>query len=619
MSTAPNSSLRRNLLLELSPWVLAVACTLLLLLLALFARSNYQREKDLIEEALVEKGLTLVRFINSATRESLRDELRFGREWAGWENLLQTVIDQAVEQPGVEAVLLVDRQGGVLLRAGDAAPLQEAENAAADLVNRLEQPDSPPFHFSIDQSGEGGRQTFRLVIRQGLSELTGRPERGRMPMMMSRHFTDRTRLAVIEAAMAELAALRPVYLLQLDFTLYTSPLQRQFLQIVILLLVLALVGVGGGLSLLTLRGLKGSQIRLGEIRAFTDLVVSSLPLGLVAADGQGMIRLCNDAARTILGLSAEEVAGRAVADSLPPEPARMLAAGGDGRVEQRETRLSTALGETRTVQLTSLAVHDGLGGDPGTILLIRDLTEVRRLEKELQRSERMAALGKMAAGVAHELRNPLSSIKGLALLLRGHFTAGSREAGTADLLVGEVERLNRSIGELLEYARPAQLQRQEVVVNALVEETLALIAADARLSGVVVTFLPAPDLPGIDLDPDRIKQVLLNLLLNALQAMPSGGALRVATVSVDGTLEIRIEDSGVGIPAENLGRVFDPYYTTKNDGTGLGLALSVKIVEEHGGTITIGSRPGESTAVCISLPLCGRPSSDHCAPAPETI
>jgi two-component system sensor histidine kinase HydH len=208
----------------------------------------------------------------------------------------------------------------------------------------------------------------------------------------------------------------------------------------------------------------------------------------------------------------------------------------------------------------------------------------------------------MAAGVAHELRNPLSSIKGLATLLQSHFTAESKEAETAEILIKEVERLNRSIGELLEYARPGELFRKRTPINGLLEKTVSLITVDAQSSGVSVILDTDTEIPDVFIDPDRFKQVLLNLLLNAVQAMPGGGELRVSSAWAEGEVEITIRDSGVGIDPENLGRVFDPYYTTKNNGTGLGLALSLKIVEEHGGQLTIVSEPGEFTEVRLTLP-----------------
>jgi two-component system, NtrC family, sensor histidine kinase HydH len=269
----------------------------------------------------------------------------------------------------------------------------------------------------------------------------------------------------------------------------------------------------------------------------------------------------------------------------------------------REFLLENGTDKPRMLQLASVVVQDDDQQFAGEVLLIRDLTEVKLLEKELQRSERLAALGKMAAGVAHELRNPLSSIKGLAVLLKSHFPEPGREAETADVLVREVERLNRSIGELLDYAKPAQLSKEPASIGEILRKTVSLVQMDTEAYGIAIDLLLTEDLPELVVDRDKLNQVFLNLLLNAVQAMPQGGDLLVRLEKDDRNIIIRIRDNGEGILPENLPRVFDPYYTTKNDGTGLGLAMSAKIVEEHGGRIEISSSPAEYTEVMVILPI----------------
>jgi two-component system sensor histidine kinase HydH len=221
----------------------------------------------------------------------------------------------------------------------------------------------------------------------------------------------------------------------------------------------------------------------------------------------------------------------------------------------------------------------------------------------LQRNERLAALGKMAAGVAHELRNPLSSIKGLAVLLKAKFSIPSNEAETADILVKEVERLNRSIGELLDYAKPAQLKRDAAFIQEIIRKTVSLVQVDAESYNIDIQLETDNDIPQILVDKDKMNQVFLNLFLNAIQAMEHGGDLVVRAEKDRQTIIITIRDNGVGIEPENLSRVFDPYYTTKNDGTGLGLAMTSKIIEEHGGKIELSSVYGEFTEVRVILPL----------------
>ena len=302
--------------------------------------------------------------------------------------------------------------------------------------------------------------------------------RSRQPMMSG-----------FKEEMDRLAREQPVLIVQLNSDQFSSPVKRQVLQMVILFTVFILVAVGSLLSLLTLRGLKGSQVRLG------------------------------------------------------------------------------------------------------------------RVEKELQRSERLAALGKMAAGVAHELRNPLSSIKGLAILLKSKFNDEKDGVEAAAILVQEVERLNRSIGELLDYAKPAKLNMISLNINVIVEKTSRLVEVDIEAQDIALNLNLSDELPQIEVDEDKLTQVFLNLFLNGIQAMDSGGILRVSSRQERNNVIVVVEDTGIGIAAENLQKAFDPYFTTKSDGTGLGLAMSSKIVEEHGGEIVLTSRPGEGTRVEVVLPV----------------
>lgn len=598
-----------NLLLSFSPWILAIACTLLLVLLTIFGVSNYQREKDLVVEALAQKGLTLMRFINSSVRISIRNNLRSGQKWLHWQEPMQEAMQQAVEQPGVEFVLLVDSGGKILASAGKDLPDGSIDPSSLAFVSSLQDDDAGRFVTRIRKSGQGDKRKFQIASWYLPPNIGGRLHPpfdggpGRGPMF--RRFNQHPQFAVIQREMNELIESRPIYIVQLDYEQFNTPLKRQLLQSIILLVVLLLVAIGGALSFVTLKGLKGSQLRLSKMRAFTDILVSSLPVGLVATDSSGVVQVYNSSARDLIGFEEYKVIGRMPQVCLPEELSRMFSGEvTDDLVErQAEVHLGSAGEKVRILQLASMVVLEKDGGFAGEVMLMRDLTTVKRLEKELQRNERLAALGKMAAGVAHELRNPLSSIKGLAVLLKSNFSAPSKEAETADILVKEVERLNRSIGELLDYAKPGQLKREPVSIDELIGKTVSLVQVDAESFGIAIRVDIEEHLPQVLVDADKMNQVFLNLFLNAIQAMEQGGELTVGTKREQRTITVIIRDSGVGIEPENLGRVFDPYYTTKNDGTGLGLAMSAKIVEEHGGSIEISSDVGQYTEVRVVLPL----------------
>ena len=243
--------------------------------------------------------------------------------------------------------------------------------------------------------------------------------------------------------------------------------------------------------------------------------------------------------------------------------------------------------------LFGLALHNAL--------LLR---QGRQRVRGLYRAERLATLGELAAGAAHEIRNPLTSIRSTMQYLRPDFEEGSEKAVLVDELLGEVDRINGIIAGLLSFARPAQPILEEIDVPALLRQVGRLLDSAARTQGVEFVL---PEEEGRTRgDPDQLKQVFLNLCMNALQAMPEGGRLSLGMVRSDHTLRVSVADTGPGIPAEDLDLVFDPFFTTREEGTGLGLAVCYGIVSRHKGQIDIESRPGAGTTVHVRLPFDGR-------------
>jgi two-component system sensor histidine kinase HydH len=213
--------------------------------------------------------------------------------------------------------------------------------------------------------------------------------------------------------------------------------------------------------------------------------------------------------------------------------------------------------------------------------------------------------------VAHEIRNPLSSLKGFATYFRQRYGGVPDDVKIADIMIREVDRLNRVISELLEFSRPMELKRTKADLAGLVRSTLSTVERQARDRGITVNADLPPGLPAIDADLDRMTQVFLNLFLNAMAAMDREGILSVGVARQDGrTLRVSVSDTGTGIRKEDLGRVFDPYFTTKSSGTGLGLAIVHRIVEAHGGEIRLESEPGKGTTFTIFLPIDGKTVPD---------
>ncbi|MDO5483815.1 MAG: two-component system sensor histidine kinase ZraS [Desulfovibrionaceae bacterium] len=235
-------------------------------------------------------------------------------------------------------------------------------------------------------------------------------------------------------------------------------------------------------------------------------------------------------------------------------------------------------------------------------------SEVRRLEEEVQRKEKLAAIGTLAAGVAHEIRNPLSSIKGYATYFGQRFPEGSEDRKAAKVMVQEVDRLNRVITDLIGLSRPSDVKLRLICLENVAAHVLRLMGQDADQKGVELCFRTSRRVPKVMVDSERMRQVLLNLCINALDAMPEGGRLTLAVAGGKQRVSLMVRDTGTGIPPDAMPHIFDPYYTTKGHGTGLGLPIAHKIVEAHKGTLSVYSRlagpdcPGE-TIFRIWLPV----------------
>jgi signal transduction histidine kinase len=268
------------------------------------------------------------------------------------------------------------------------------------------------------------------------------------------------------------------------------------------------------------------------------------------------------------------------------------------------------------VELSTAPLRAGEGKELGVVGMFRDLTVVRELEGRLRRSDRLAGLGTLAAGLAHEIKNPLTSLLTFARHLDRRFDDEAFRQKFSRVVPRELERINGIVERLLELSRPARETFESVRVSTVLERALDLYVNEIESRSIRVRRQYARDLPRIDADPDAIYRAFVNLIGNALDALPLGGHLAVRVGWGDGArprvpgraeahrlVRIEIEDDGVGIPAPDRDRVFNPFFTTKAAGTGLGLALTHKIVEDHGGAIDFTSTPGRGTTFRVTLPI----------------
>jgi two-component system sensor histidine kinase HydH len=330
----------------------------------------------------------------------------------------------------------------------------------------------------------------------------------------------------------------------------------------------------------------------------TRNIIESMPNVLVAFDGSGRVIEANAAATRLLGVARGQLVGD---DCLGTAAAPLVR-----HIREGEVVLDQEVGLERGGEPAIPASLSGAPfaweGSAGVVLILRDLREWKAMEERVKRGEKLAALGRLSASVAHEIRNPLSSIKGFAQYFRKRFPEGSREHAHSETMMSEVDRLNNVITNLLDFTRPKQPNLQEGDLAEVARHALQLVRADAQARGVEVAC-ELPDKAPARFDREQLVQVLLNLFLNALEAMPDGGRLRVnLSAGAQGELRLSVSDTGCGVAEDDLPKLFEPFFTTKAKGTGLGLAVALQIVENHGGQVSVASRRGEGTTFVVSLP-----------------
>ena len=348
--------------------------------------------------------------------------------------------------------------------------------------------------------------------------------------------------------------------------------------------------------------------RLNNEKGFFETIFNTLQEGIVVVDSHAKIRYLNHAVTTLLGLDPARALGTSMAHHLKElDWPKILA---EGRVVNRD--LEVFYPQQRYLNFYLVPLEDTETALLGYALIFHDLTERRAQARETIESERLNAVTLLAAGVAHELGNPLNSLNiHLQLLerdLRRRQPADSDDEILESLHIArtEVARLDTIINQFLRAVRPSHAPRAMIDINTVVHESLAFLQPEMRDRDVIVQEELAPTLPLIPANADQLKQAFYNLIKNAVQALSHGGILRVLTSRSDTHLEISFEDNGTGIAVDDMAHITEPYFTRKKNGTGLGLFIVQRILQEHGGHLELLSEPGRGTTARILLPLAER-------------
>jgi two-component system sensor histidine kinase PilS (NtrC family) len=347
---------------------------------------------------------------------------------------------------------------------------------------------------------------------------------------------------------------------------------------------------------------------LADLRALHERIVESIRSGVITTDLQGRIYTFNAAAEEITGYKAAEVRGHDASiffGNMTRQIADSMNAAATGKVSPRfQADCLTPNGWALRLGFSIAPLSGESGETSGMVITFQDLTGIRALEETSRRQDRMAAVGRMAASIAHEIRNPLAAMRGSIQMLRSEMTGDTEQTQLMEIILRESDRLNRIVADYLNYARPRPAELDNVDISALVAETFKLLRNSAEIGDGHILEEDLPNRPAIvSGDPEQLKQVCWNITRNALKAMPEGGRFRISLTEVDGNrLRLSFSDTGCGMTPEQVERLFEPF-TSTTGGTGLGLSIVYQIIRDHSGTINVRSRQGKGTTITIELPV----------------
>jgi two-component system sensor histidine kinase HydH len=560
-------------------WIIA-AVMLFMVLLGYYAYANFRHEQGMMVESLSREGQAFLQALEAGTRASLSGPM--------WEKTqFEQLLNEIVQHQDVLYLQILDENGHHLMSAGQL-PVGSANQIPSRLAGR-----------EMATWMEGDEKVF--VVARWFDPLS------LTYVGMAKHGTMAQRwhgwCRMMETT-AEEATLIAVVGLSTDHFLQArhEDIRRALGTGAVLLL----FGGAAFYFLMVAQRNQTIQKTLEETRTYSQNVVESISNGVFSVDKQGSLVSLNSVASTMFGISPAEALHRHYCDLLVDGSCRLEPTIERGeRILEKEMVCRTLGGKEMVVSVSASQLKSREGEVLGAVVVLRDLHQIRSLENQLRRSERLASMGQMVAGIAHELRNPLSSLRGVAKYFERKYGTVPEDSDYANLMIQEVDRLNRVITDLLRFAQPVHPRREEIILKAVVDHALRLCSTEIEDRGINVEQDFADDLPDVQADSDLLVQALVNLFLNAVEAMKDGGHLKISLGSGEESIEIMIADDGTGISSEEREHIFDPFFTTKPGGTGLGLAIVHSIVEAHSGKIYVDSAPGKGTTFRIELPARG--------------
>lgn len=552
-------------------FILLTISVLLTGILANATVKNINRSQRLMELSFLRQGSTMIHAFEAGTRTSMLFRKTTGH------NPLVDLATEVLADKGIAYIRIIDENDNVIVSEGDIS--LAVTNKDSDLKKAEDSP-----IFSINWSDHIFEITKQFhPVAASLHGMT----------MMERRWEQWN------------LAFKPNGQMYISVGFYTNDYEetkRQDMYHTIFMLVMLLLLFFAGLYFLFLyQRMRVTHATLLNTQLYANDVLESIPDSLITLDQEERIVSCNKNAEKLFERRFTEIMGKKLIDIFPNCPPEIL---NTQNIVEKDAELQLPqLPADRSVpiKIASAQLVDHQGKRIGRVLVMRDVAQLRSMEQQLEHSRRLAALGSMAAGIAHEVRNPLGTLRGLA-----HFF-GSEDGATeackeySKFMISEVDRLNQLVTELLQFGAPRDVTFGKVDVKSMVEKIVTLLGKDFAEKNLrfVQHFTHSAALYG---DSDLIMQALLNLLKNSIQATPEGGEISLDISCDEQACRLSVSDTGVGISKEAQNKMFDPFYTTRKSGTGLGLSVSHRIVERHNGYFEINSVVNKGTTITIVLP-----------------
>jgi two-component system sensor histidine kinase HydH len=575
----------KSLLKYLPVLTIVLVAATLLVIVVLFTLRNINAQNERMEEFTSRQGVAVIRTLEAGTRTGFMEG-----DW-GIEHL-QLLIEQAAKDPDVEWAGLINSDGIIVAHSEPAKIglrlLMGKEMNTVKTVIRT----GEPLSFKVNLSD--GRTIFEIW-----KPFTPFPDQIAQTEIVARHTRiGKELLDVFDREQKQ------VLFLGLKMDRFKEIRHQDIMLAIFMGAVLFIIGSAGIYFVFVVQNAYLVRRTLDEMRTYTRNVLESMANGLITVDRSLCVATFNPTALEILGKTKEDVAGRPISELLPLENEIKKVLSDSESILEKEVKITS---ERKGKDFLFLSVSPLKEPDShiarGAVIILRDVTMIRELEQKVILSEKFAALGRLSAGVAHEIRNPLNSIRGFIQYFQKKLSLEEEDYRYTDLMITEVDRLNRVISKLLAFSKPREPRLSIRSPYEILDHCIRVIEREAQGEGLeLIRTTYADEMPLVLMDTDQITQVFLNILINAVEATPTGGKIFVkCEMDEPGRLRIAVEDTGEGIPKENIDKLFDPFFSTKKKGTGLGLAIVKSIIEAHDGEIDVESEPGRGTRFIITL------------------